>query len=223
MSSGKQLVRGKSGMRMISVSETERSPFLIEEPQWTADDQFPNCVKCNRKFDFTHRKHHCRRCGKIFCGSCCAHKVMLPRLSFVDPVRVCEECSHTAKREEEFFERHLKTLCNGAHFIVDESEPLTFLCKLEHRFHRELLFECSDPERAAFHEPVFLEKIVSAQLVPNEDGSAVSGVALKYKQQDEMLEVKLKVVSSPDAEKKQALSWLVAMQKAIKMLFEVGI
>ena len=41
----------------------------------------------------------------------------------------------------------------------------------------------------------------------------MSGVALKYKQQDEMLEVKLKVVSSPDAEKKQALSWLVAMQK----------
>ena len=43
MSSGKQLVRGKSGMRMISVSETERSPFLIEEPQWTADDQVSGC------------------------------------------------------------------------------------------------------------------------------------------------------------------------------------
>lgn len=45
------------------------------------------------------------------------------------------------------------------------------------------------------------------------DGSAVSGLILKYKQQDEMLEVKLTIVSSPDAERKQALSWLVAMQK----------
>ncbi|XP_015771428.1 PREDICTED: zinc finger FYVE domain-containing protein 21-like [Acropora digitifera] len=222
MSSGKQLIRGKSGMRMIAVSENERSPFLLEEPCWTDDDQFPNCVKCNRKFDFTHRRHHCRRCGMIFCGSCCDHKVMLPRLSFVDPVRVCGECSQICKREEEFFEKHLKILCNGAHFVVDESGPLTFLCKLEHHFHRELLFECSVPDRAAFHEPVLLEKIVSAQLVSNEDGLAVSGLILKYKQQGEMLEVKLTVVTSPDAERKQALSWLVAMQKAIKMLFEVG-
>lgn len=45
------------------------------------------------------------------------------------------------------------------------------------------------------------------------DGSAVSGLILKYKQQDEMLEVKLTVVTSPDVERKQALSWLVAMQK----------
>jgi len=148
---------------------------------------------------------------------------MLPRLSFVDPVRVCEECSHTAKREEEFFERHLKTLCNGAHFIVDDSEPLKFLCKLEHHSHRELLFECSDHDRAAVHEPVMLERIVSAQLVSSEDGSSVNGLILKYKEQEEMLEVKLTVVPSPDAERKQALAWLAAMQKAIKMLFEVGI
>ncbi|KAM7448854.1 Zinc finger FYVE domain-containing protein 21 [Porites harrisoni] len=222
MSTGKQLIRGKSGMRMIAVSESERCPFLLEEPHWTDDTQFPNCVKCNRKFDFTHRRHHCRRCGKIFCGSCCDHKVMLPRLSFVDPVRVCEECSHTAKREEDFFEKHLKTLCNGAHFIVDNSEPLKFLCKLEQHFHRELLFECSDHNKTAVHEPVILEKIVSAQLVSSEDGSSVSGLILKYKEQEEMLEVKLTVVSSPDTERKQALTWLVAMQKAIKMLFEVG-
>lgn len=38
-SSGKQLVRGKSGMRMIAVSENERSPFLLEEPHWTDDAQ----------------------------------------------------------------------------------------------------------------------------------------------------------------------------------------
>ncbi|KAL9954691.1 hypothetical protein ACROYT_G042259 [Oculina patagonica] len=222
MSSGKQLVKGKSGLRMIAVSEDERCPFLMEEPHWTDDSLFPNCVKCNRKFDFTHRRHHCRRCGKIFCGSCCDHKVMLPRLSFIDPVRVCEECSHTAKREEEFFEKHLKTLCTGAHFIVDDSEPLRFLCKLEHHSQRELLFECSDHDRSAVHEPVMLMKIVSAQLVANEDNSSVKGLILKYKEHDEMLEVKLIVVPSPEEHRKQSLTWLAAMQKAIKMLFEVG-
>ena len=39
MSSGKQLVRGKSGMRMIAISANERSPFLLEEPHWTDDAQ----------------------------------------------------------------------------------------------------------------------------------------------------------------------------------------
>jgi len=147
---------------------------------------------------------------------------MLPRLSFVDPVRVCEECSHTAKREEEFFERHLKTLMTGAYFIVDESEPLRFLCKLEHHSQRELLFECSDHDKSAVHEPVMLMKIVSAQLVANEENSSVSGLILKYKEHDEMLEVKLTVVPSPEEHRKQSLTWLAAMQKAIKMLFEVG-
>lgn len=39
MSTGKQLVRGKSGMRMIAVSENERCPFLLEEPHWNDDAQ----------------------------------------------------------------------------------------------------------------------------------------------------------------------------------------
>ena len=39
MSSGKQLVKGKSGLRMIAVSEDERCPFLLEEPHWTDDTQ----------------------------------------------------------------------------------------------------------------------------------------------------------------------------------------
>ena len=36
------------------------------------------------------------------------------------------------------------------------------------RFTRELLFECSDHNKTAVHEPVILEKIVSAQLVSSE-------------------------------------------------------
>ena len=58
-------------------------------------------------------QHHCRRCGNVFCGSCCDHKVLLPRLNFVDPVRVCEECAIVAKKENEFFDKHLKILVQG--------------------------------------------------------------------------------------------------------------
>ncbi|XP_032237104.1 zinc finger FYVE domain-containing protein 21 [Nematostella vectensis] len=218
MSSSKQLLKGKSGLRMVS-SEAERSPFMLEEPHWEDDALFPNCVKCNRKFDFTHRRHHCRRCGRIYCGGCCDHKVMLERLSFIDPVRVCEECSHVAKREEEFFHKHLKILCNGANFIVDNSAPLTFNCKLEHNTHREILFECDGD---AYHEPIELSRLVSVQLIADNPDDRVSGIILKYKERAEVMEVKLHAIGTSEAEKKSGLAWIAAMQRAIKMLFEVG-
>ena len=53
---------------------------------------------------------------------------------------------------------------------------LGFLCQVADNsvkcfpslFTRELLFECSDHNKTAVHEPVILEKIVSAQLVSSE-------------------------------------------------------
>ncbi|EDO40162.1 predicted protein [Nematostella vectensis] len=198
MSSSKQLLKGKSGLRMVS-SEAERSPFMLEEPHWE-DDALVTC-------------------GRIYCGGCCDHKVMLERLSFIDPVRVCEECSHVAKREEEFFHKHLKILCNGANFIVDNSAPLTFNCKLEHNTHREILFECDGD---AYHEPIELSRLVSVQLIADNPDDRVSGIILKYKERAEVMEVKLHAIGTSEAEKKSGLAWIAAMQRAIKMLFEVG-
>ena len=37
MASGKQLVKGKGGYRMIDVNESERCPFVIKEPVWLED------------------------------------------------------------------------------------------------------------------------------------------------------------------------------------------
>ena len=45
------------------------------------------------------------------------------------------------------------------------------------------------------------------------ENSSVSGLILKYKEDDEMQEVKLTVVPSPDEHRKQSLTWLAAMQK----------
>eukprot|EP01060_Flectonema_neradi_P002999 TRINITY_DN11885_c0_g2_i1.p1 TRINITY_DN11885_c0_g2~~TRINITY_DN11885_c0_g2_i1.p1 ORF type:complete len:281 (+),score=27.22 TRINITY_DN11885_c0_g2_i1:31-843(+) len=38
--------------------------------EWIADDEYNNCGGCTRQFSWIWRKHHCRRCGKIFCSSC---------------------------------------------------------------------------------------------------------------------------------------------------------
>lgn len=37
---------------------------------WDIDNKCSECVDCNKKFTLTFRRHHCRLCGKIFCGDC---------------------------------------------------------------------------------------------------------------------------------------------------------
>lgn len=63
-------------------------------PVWVPDSQAPVCMKCDVKFTFTKRRHHCRACGKVFCASCCSQKC---RLVYMDrkEARVCVTC-HSA-------------------------------------------------------------------------------------------------------------------------------
>ncbi|XP_034038815.1 zinc finger FYVE domain-containing protein 9 isoform X2 [Thalassophryne amazonica] len=63
-------------------------------PVWVPDSQAPICMKCEAKFTFTKRRHHCRACGKVFCATCCSLKC---RLAYMDrkEARVCVTC-HSA-------------------------------------------------------------------------------------------------------------------------------
>ncbi|XP_036377602.1 zinc finger FYVE domain-containing protein 9-like [Megalops cyprinoides] len=60
-------------------------------PVWVPDSQAPICMKCEVKFTFTKRRHHCRACGKVFCATCCSLKY---RLMYMDrkEARVCITC-----------------------------------------------------------------------------------------------------------------------------------
>uniref|UniRef100_A0A8C6LRL2 Zinc finger FYVE-type containing 9 n=1 Tax=Nothobranchius furzeri TaxID=105023 RepID=A0A8C6LRL2_NOTFU len=63
-------------------------------PLWVPDSQAPVCMKCDVKFTFTKRRHHCRACGKVFCAACCSVKC---KLEYMDrkEARVCVTC-HSA-------------------------------------------------------------------------------------------------------------------------------
>lgn len=37
---------------------------------WINDDLVSNCTECTAKFSVFIRKHHCRKCGQIFCSEC---------------------------------------------------------------------------------------------------------------------------------------------------------
>ncbi|XP_057981603.1 uncharacterized protein LOC131166953 isoform X2 [Malania oleifera] len=56
---------------------------------WVVDAS--HCQGCSSQFTFINRKHHCRRCGGLFCSSCTLHRMVL-RGQGDSPVRICEPC-----------------------------------------------------------------------------------------------------------------------------------
>ncbi|KAJ0172940.1 hypothetical protein K1T71_011116 [Dendrolimus kikuchii] len=77
----------RSGSSSGSVSEVE----VGEEARgvvWVPDSAAPRCQHCHHHFWLARRRHHCRRCGGIFCGSCSE----MSSWGDCGSVRVCRRC-----------------------------------------------------------------------------------------------------------------------------------
>ncbi|XP_057294266.1 uncharacterized protein LOC130622774 [Hydractinia symbiolongicarpus] len=59
---------------------------------WVHDQETKNCMACKVRFTAVKRRHHCRKCGGVFCGSCTSMKFPILEMGFSDPVRVCDRC-----------------------------------------------------------------------------------------------------------------------------------
>ncbi|KAJ1521925.1 hypothetical protein ONE63_002259 [Megalurothrips usitatus] len=60
------------------------------EATWMRDKEVTHCKGCEKEFNMTRRKHHCRNCGEIFCNACSDNTMPLPSLP--KPARVCDKC-----------------------------------------------------------------------------------------------------------------------------------
>ncbi|XP_075984208.1 phosphatidylinositol-3,5-bisphosphate 3-phosphatase MTMR4 isoform X2 [Anticarsia gemmatalis] len=77
----------RSGSSSGSASEVE----VGEEARgvvWLPDSAAPRCQYCRNHFWLARRRHHCRRCGGIFCGSCSE----MSTWGSCGTVRVCRRC-----------------------------------------------------------------------------------------------------------------------------------
>ena len=60
-------------------------------PVWIPDARVTMCMLCTDDFTVTNRRHHCRACGKVICGSCSSNSAALAYLNY-ETARVCDVC-----------------------------------------------------------------------------------------------------------------------------------
>ncbi|XP_050529267.1 FYVE, RhoGEF and PH domain-containing protein 6-like isoform X2 [Daktulosphaira vitifoliae] len=71
-----------------------------EAPIWIQDCRVTMCQSCAAEFTVTYRRHHCRACGKVVCGSCSENKAPLHYMKF-QSARVCDDCFDYLLKEVE--------------------------------------------------------------------------------------------------------------------------
>ncbi|XP_054434517.1 zinc finger FYVE domain-containing protein 16 isoform X2 [Pteronotus mesoamericanus] len=98
----------EGGANLVTANEESLSANTCKEglvlgqkqPTWVPDSEAPNCMNCQVKFTFTKRRHHCRACGKVFCGVCCNRKCKLQYLE--KEARVCVVCYETISKAQAY-------------------------------------------------------------------------------------------------------------------------
>ncbi|KAG8466477.1 hypothetical protein KFE25_002233 [Diacronema lutheri] len=80
--------------RGASASPLAAQRAASARPAWVADSapSAAACAACALRFGLFCRRHHCRACGRVFCGACSARACALRELGYASPVRVCEAC-----------------------------------------------------------------------------------------------------------------------------------
>uniref|UniRef100_A0A669Q9T8 Zinc finger FYVE domain-containing protein n=1 Tax=Phasianus colchicus TaxID=9054 RepID=A0A669Q9T8_PHACC len=91
---------GKSQTFQSVESLKTPAALLQKQPLWVPDSEAPNCMDCQVKFTFTRRRHHCRACGKVFCGGCCKRKCKLQYME--KEARVCTRCYDNINKAQAF-------------------------------------------------------------------------------------------------------------------------
>ena len=57
---------------------------------WVDDSTRTSCIACSKTFTLLRRRHHCRQCGEVFCGSCAPER---QPAGLDTPMRLCKACA----------------------------------------------------------------------------------------------------------------------------------
>jgi len=130
--------------------------------RWVHDDEISECLNCRSKFNFFIRKHHCRKCGQIFCNNCCFDKLLIPlqdsivpQKQFIlpfdprEPQKVCNNCARIlrplqSKYRETISISSQETILDKG-FIRELNPPIAFSLDEEIRKAVYSLYNFIDP------------------------------------------------------------------------------
>lgn len=82
---GRSEVTRRSSRRSTWHDREEGQFDELTPPRWQPDAEVSECPICGTVFSFWHRKHHCRKCGRVVCASCSPHRITIPRQFIVRP------------------------------------------------------------------------------------------------------------------------------------------
>ncbi|GLD91992.1 hypothetical protein PINS_up000525 [Pythium insidiosum] len=132
-----------------STGSSSSSPFHADARRksgvaWVPDSLAERCYKCHAAFSLMLRRHHCRRCGNVFCDACSQSRLPLVSAGFHTPVRVCDKCCGAAKRAHaRLVEERQQQWMRQYHTALDESLGASTDLQQQPRHHR------SEPSSAA--------------------------------------------------------------------------
>lgn len=85
-------------VRLLTSWMPRRSnPDNVSRDFWMPDHSCRVCYECDIQFTIFNRRHHCRRCGRIFCGKCTVNSIPISsdlhrNVDEGDRIRVCTFC-----------------------------------------------------------------------------------------------------------------------------------
>lgn len=106
-----QVTAGHGGQQVFTLPNIP--PKMAD---WMPDQQVSTCVICSDKFSMFNRRHHCRRCGRVVCGTCSQHSHVVSGYG-KNTVRVCDNC-------HEFFYSSRPRITNDGFSASYNSDPV---------------------------------------------------------------------------------------------------
>ena len=93
--------------------------------RWILDRDCQICFQCHEDFGVVKRRHHCRACGGVFCGTCSRWKKKLPHLGYTErEARVCKWCYEDQYLAEKCAGRASETMENT--LLKGNQRPVMF-------------------------------------------------------------------------------------------------
>ncbi|KDO19961.1 hypothetical protein SPRG_13066 [Saprolegnia parasitica CBS 223.65] len=123
-------------IRQVILNEVSR--ITQKSVAWVPDSLADKCYQCQANFSLVLRRHHCRRCGNIFCDACSLSRMPLVSAGFFTPVRVCDKCCEAAKRSH----RHMVN--ERRRQSLTQSLPASSMTTMHADLHHHLPIEDDD-------------------------------------------------------------------------------